>query len=203
MPVEMVGGDVDEEADARRERWGEIDLVGRALDDMTCAAAPAAAGRGPATPILPPIATSRPASLNTWAISAVVVDLPLVPVMATNGASGALAPRSRSEELDVADDRNARRIGEVDRPVRRRMRERHAGREHEQLKPRQSASARSTSAMPCGAARSRAAALSSQAATSAPPSTSARAVESPEPPRPKRATLCPRMVSTGVIVTSA
>ena len=47
--------------------------------------------------MLPPIATSRPASFSTWAISAVVVDLPLVPVMATNGASGALAPRSRAK----------------------------------------------------------------------------------------------------------
>ncbi len=45
--------------------------------------------------------------------------------------------------------------------------------------------------------------LSSQAATSAPPATSARAVDRPEPPRPKSATLCPRRVSTGVIVTSA
>ena len=54
------------------------------------------------------------------------------------------------------------------------------------------------SARPAAEARSRATGLSSQAATSAPPAMSARAVDSPEPPRPKRATLCPRMVSTGV-----
>ena len=48
-----------------------------------------------AVPMLPPICTSRPADLRMWAVSAVVVDLPLVPVMATNGASGALFARSR------------------------------------------------------------------------------------------------------------
>ena len=47
--------------------------------------------------MLPPIATSRPASPRTWAISAVVVDLPLVPVIATSGASGARAARSRAK----------------------------------------------------------------------------------------------------------
>ena len=45
--------------------------------------------------MLPPICTSRPASRRMWATSAVVVDLPLVPVMATNGASGASFARSR------------------------------------------------------------------------------------------------------------
>ena len=65
---------------------------------MTCVRPAAGGGRSSTgTPMLPPIATSRPASLSTWAISAVVVDLPLVPVMATNGASGALAPRSRAK----------------------------------------------------------------------------------------------------------
>ena len=48
-----------------------------------------------AVPMLPPICTSRPAERRMWAISAVVVDLPLVPVMATKGASGQLAARSR------------------------------------------------------------------------------------------------------------
>ncbi len=34
VTVEMVRRDVDQEADARRERGGEVDLVGRALDHM-------------------------------------------------------------------------------------------------------------------------------------------------------------------------
>ena len=48
-----------------------------------------------AVPMLPPICTSFPASRRMWAMSAVVVDLPLVPVMATKGASGAILARSR------------------------------------------------------------------------------------------------------------
>ena len=43
-----------------------------------------------------PSARRVPACRRMCAISAVVVDLPLVPVMATNGASGALLARSRA-----------------------------------------------------------------------------------------------------------
>ena len=50
-----------------------------------------------AVPMLPPICTSRPAARRMWAISAVVVDLPLVPVMATNGRIGTAA-RARSRQ---------------------------------------------------------------------------------------------------------
>src|SRR6202035_3485036 len=39
-----------------------------------------------AVPILPPSCTSWPAAPKRWATSAVVVDVPLVPVMATNPA---------------------------------------------------------------------------------------------------------------------
>ena len=46
--------------------------------------------------MLPPICASLPACPRMCAIRAVVVDLPLVPVMATNGASGALLARSRA-----------------------------------------------------------------------------------------------------------
>ena len=82
--------------------------------------------------MLPPSATSRPASLSTWAISAVVVDLPLVPVTATNGASGARAARSRAKSSMSPTIGDARFLGELHRPVRFRMGQRHAGREHEQ-----------------------------------------------------------------------
>jgi hypothetical protein len=46
--------------------------------------------------MLPPTCTSWPAAFRMCAISAVVVDLPLVPVIATNGAAGATARRSRA-----------------------------------------------------------------------------------------------------------
>ena len=45
--------------------------------------------------MLPPICTSLPALRRMCAISAVVVDLPLVPVMAMNGERGACLRRSR------------------------------------------------------------------------------------------------------------
>ena len=41
-------------------------------------------------------------------MSAVVVDLPLVPVMATKGEPGAILRALAAEELDVADDFDAR-----------------------------------------------------------------------------------------------
>ena len=60
-----------------------------------------------AVPILPPSCASWPADAARWAISAVVVDLPLVPVMATNGAPGARMPALAAEQFDVADDLDA------------------------------------------------------------------------------------------------
>ena len=48
MPVEMVGRDVDEKADAGRERGRKIDLIGRTLDDMDARRRRAAADREPA-----------------------------------------------------------------------------------------------------------------------------------------------------------
>ena len=97
VAVEMILGDVEQDADRRIERGRKIDLEGRALDDMH---APGALARGGssdriAVPILPPSCASKPAAARRCAISAVVVDLPLVPVMAMNGASGAMCRRSR------------------------------------------------------------------------------------------------------------
>ena len=189
VPIEMVGRDVDQQADARRQRGREIDLVGRALDDMRAHGrgrrqiedrhADIAAHRDVAPRLPQDMGDQR--GRRRFAVGAGDGDERRV-----GRSRGALA----GEEFDVADDRNAGRLGAVDRPVRLGMGQRHAGREHEEPKPRQSASARSTSAKPAAAARSRAAGLSSQAATSAPPATSARAVDRPEPPRPNSATLC-------------
>ena len=56
------------------------------------------------TPMLPPTSTCRPAASSIRPTSVVVVDLPLVPVMAT------MRPRSQRErELQLADHRDARR----------------------------------------------------------------------------------------------
>src|SRR5438067_1107551 len=74
-----------------------------------------------AVPILPPIWVSYPATFVRCAISAVVVDLPLVPVMATNGASGACRRRSRSENPEYRDSgfdahASSRKEGKFDSP---------------------------------------------------------------------------------------
>ena len=61
--------------------------------------------------------------------SAVVVDLPLVPVMATTLALEPCGAPLAAEQLGVADDFDARRFRALDGPMRLRMRERHAGRE--------------------------------------------------------------------------
>ena len=100
---------------------------------MTCVRPAAGGGRSSTgTPMLPPIATSRPASSSTWAISAVVVDLPLVPVMATNGASGALAPRSRAKSSMSPTIGTPASSARLTVQCGVGMGQRHAGREHEQ-----------------------------------------------------------------------
>ena len=159
---------------------------------MTCVRPAAGGGRSSTgTPMLPPIATSRPASLQHMGDQR---GRRRFAVGAGDGDERRVGRSRRTlagEELDVADDRQ--------RPPRAARSTVQCGSgwvsgtpgaSTNSLKPRQSASARSTSANPAAEARSRASGLSSQAATSAPPATSARAVDSPEPPRPKRATLC-------------
>ena len=109
------------------------------------------------TPILPPISTSRPPHAGYGRVSAVVVDLPLAPVIAMKRARGAQRGALAAEQFDVADDLDAGRFGERHGPMRlrdgsaaRRARERRTA------KSRQSAAARSTTAMPAARARSRA-----------------------------------------------
>ncbi len=94
-----------------------------------------------------------------------------------------------AEQLDVADDRDARVLGEPDASsaardgsAARRARGRAAA------KPDQSAARRSCVSIPASCARARLSALSSQARTPAPPACSASAVARPEPPRPNSAT---------------
>ncbi len=110
---------------------------------------------------------ARPAR-RMWPIRAVVVDLPLVPVMATtlgrrcSGAGG----HGAGEQLDVAEDLDAGGAGLLHRPVRRGMGQRHARRQHQGGEARPvGAGAGRPAAKPSAAAASRAAALSSQAAT--------------------------------------
>ena len=95
VAVEMIRADVDQDADASDRAWAR-DRSGRTSTRSH--------GRGPALGgfsvrtrcrYCRRAARRRPAAASRCAISAVVVDLPLVPVMATNGACGASLRRSR------------------------------------------------------------------------------------------------------------
>ena len=83
----------------------EIDLVRRDFEHIDCGWL--GGGRSSAArPIFPPACASKPQAFSTCAINAVVVDFPLVPVMATMGAAffaPALATNRAREQLQVAD----------------------------------------------------------------------------------------------------
>ena len=116
VAVEMIFAEIDQNADRRIERGRKIDLIGRAFDDVNAARRCGGASDRIAVPILPPSCASMPAEAARWAISAVVVDLPLVPVMATNGAPGAMTPSLAAEQLDVADHFDAGFLRQRRRP---------------------------------------------------------------------------------------
>ena len=96
VAVEMVRRDVEQDADASASSDGARSIwKDEHLEDMDAVARRAARATGsPCRYCRPSARRARPAR-RMWAISAVVVDLPLVPVMATNGASGAIAARAR------------------------------------------------------------------------------------------------------------
>ena len=151
-----------------------------------------------AVPILPPSCASIPAEATRWAISAVVVDLPLVPVMATKGAPGAWNLRSRQ---------NNSMSPITSTPAFRASATTQCGAGWVSGTPGastrlaillQSASCKSAVGIPAALAFATLAALSSNATTSAPPASSALALASPEPPRPKIATFFPAKVVTGI-----
>ena len=135
-------------------------------------------------------------------MSAVVVDLPLVPVMATNGASGQLLARSRQ---------NSSMSPMISTPAALALATVQCGagcvsgtpgastRAANRL---QSALASSSTGKPAAAAASRLAAVSSAATTLAPPAASARAAARPDRARPNTATVLPANVVTGVIPDS-
>ena len=116
-------------------------------------------------PMLPPIATSWPKHRKRCAVSAVVVDLPLVPVIATKGAPGAVFSRSRpnSSMSPMISTPAACASGTVQCGVG--WVSGTPGASTSAAKADQSASCKSSISMPASAALSREACLSSQAAT--------------------------------------
>src|SRR5882757_3933023 len=148
--------------------------------------------------MLPPIWVSYPATFIRCAISAVVVDLPLVPVMATNGASGAWRRRSRqNNSMSPITSQPAWRAISTDQcgagcvsgaPGVRIRAEKFA---HDTLR-------RSAVMKPAWAALATLSAESSPAITSAPPAFKAWQLASPDPPRPNTATVLPAKDVTGI-----
>src|SRR5437879_4081354 len=157
------------------------------------------------TPMLPPMRTSRPAWAQTWPIRAVVVDLPLVPVMATilgrlcsEAAFTARAKSSMSPRISTPASRARSTVqcgaGWV------------SGTPGDSIKAAnfdQSALERSVSAKPSACAAARAAGFSSQSATSAPPATRERAAARPVRARPNTATVLPSKPRTGIMTCAS
>ena len=104
-----------------------------------------------------------------------------------------------AEQFDVADDLDAGLARERRRPVRRRMGQRHAGRQHQRGDRRPVEVAQILRLEAGGARLGELLASSSKAMTSAPPAASARADNRPEPPRPNTATFLPAKMVMGII----
>ncbi len=154
-----------------------------------------------------PFPTLRPALARMCAVSAVVVDLPLVPVMpidsraardAADCASGSSASWRKNNSVSP--------ITSTPAAVARSTVQCGFGcvsgtpgdstRAANWTSPRPSRSVRLS---PCCPARSRDASPSSQAATVAPPATSAWAAAMPERARPNTATVRPANIVTGIM----
>src|ERR1700726_2270391 len=153
-----------------------------------------------AVPILPPSWGSWPARLRRCAMSAVVVDLPLVPVMATNGASGACRRRSRqNNSMSPITSTPASRaistlqcgLGWVSGAP---------GVSTSAAKLAQEALRKSMVTKWARAASANLSAPSSPAKTLAPPALSAWQLARPDPPRPNTATLLPAKEVTGIMI---
>ena len=84
----MIRRQIDQHADRGVERRREIDLIGRALDDVYAIGVRRLERKDRRTDIAAELRILTGGRAEMCSVSAVVVDLPLVPVMATNGACG-------------------------------------------------------------------------------------------------------------------
>ena len=130
VAVEVVGRDVEQHADGRIEARRQVDLEGRALDHMEAAAA----GRLQRQDRLADIAAKRHLAAGGGDEMGDQRRRRRLAVGAGDGDERrlrAMAPPLAAEQLDVADDLDAGGLGADHRPVRRRMGERHARRQHQ------------------------------------------------------------------------
>jgi hypothetical protein len=94
VAVEMIRRQVEQDAGGRVDRGREVDLVGRAFDHIEAVGRRRIERHDGAADIAAHLRVAA-GGLEDVRVSAVVVDLPLVPVIAMNGALGAAALRSR------------------------------------------------------------------------------------------------------------
>jgi len=89
VAIQVVGRDVEQDRHLRAEGHGGFELKTRHLEHTQAARRPAGVSTASAkgTPKLPPTKVGRPLAARMAPHKVVVVDLPLVPVMATMGAS--------------------------------------------------------------------------------------------------------------------
>ena len=146
-----------------------------------------------ARPIFPPTATLLPGAARRWPISAVVVDLPLVPVTPIRVAS--VVARAKSSMSPMMDQPSARAWTMAGWGAGKPWGM--PGLKTSVLAARQVRVSGSTTPRRSVAARWRGAAPSSHTRTPAPDAASARAAASPVRPSPSTATSSPHMNSRG------
>src|SRR5471032_2141657 len=155
-------------------------------------------------PILPPIWASKPQAFNMCPTSAVVVDLPLVPVMAITGA---LAEPFGSGRISWAKSstspmmRTLARLACSTTPWGLGWVSGTPGDRISAAMVSQGHSRQGISSAPSWPPRSRALLSSSQAITRVPPATSARTAPSPVRARPKMATVRLAKARLGIIAS--
>ena len=135
VAIEMIFAEVDQDADRGIERGSEIDLVGRALDDVNAARARRLERQDRGADIAAElrVEAGRRREMRDqrrggrFAVGAGDGDERRV---------GREAAALAAEQLDIADHLDGGFLRKPDHPMRRRMGERNAGRQHQRRDPR-------------------------------------------------------------------
>lgn len=130
MPVEMIGSEVEKNAGSRIDRGCQVNLVGRALNNVEALRLRRIEAQYRRTDIAAKlrIATSRFQNMCDQRRGG---RLAVGPGNRNEGAIRRVGTTFSDKELDIADDLDAGGFRQIDGPVRLRMRQRHARCQHE------------------------------------------------------------------------